>query len=69
MEVVMTVLGVVGIIALFFLLPYLTGNIYDFVCRKKTKGIVTTYLSGMVLLYAMLMAIQLVIVKFKFNLS
>lgn len=63
----MTVLLVVCMIIAFFLVPYLTGNVYGFVFRKKNMGIVSTYLSGMVLVYASLTVMQFVVVKFKFD--
>lgn len=65
----MTVLVVGGLVLLFFLIPYLAGNAYGFVFRKKTLGIVSTYLSGVAIVYAFLAALQLVVVKFKFDFS
>ena len=65
----MTVLVIAGLILLFIIVPYLTGNVYGFVFRKKEMGIVSTYLAGMTILYAMLMLIQFFVIKFKFNLA
>lgn len=65
----MTAILSAGIVLLFFLIPYLTGNAYGFVFRKKTMGIVSTYLSGVAIVYALLTAIQLLVVKFKFDFS
>ena len=63
----MTVLVCICLIALFFIVPYLTGTIYTLLFRKKTMGIVATYLSGMAIVYAVLFALQLVIIKFRFD--
>ncbi len=63
----MTALVSGGVVLLFILIPYLTGNAYGFVFRKKTMGIVSTYLSGVAIVYALLTVIQLIVVKFKFN--
>ncbi len=63
----MTVLSIIGLIASFFAVPYLTGNVYGLVFRKKSMGIVATYLAGMACVYATLTIIQLAVVKFKFN--
>ncbi len=65
----MTAILSAGIVLLFFLIPYLTGNAYGFVFRKKTMGIVSTYLSGVAIVYALLTAVQFVIVKFRFDFS
>ena len=66
-EVNMTALTISGLILLFIIVPYLTGNVYGFVFRKKEMGIVSTYLAGMAVIYALLTMVQLVVIKFKFN--
>ena len=38
-EVNMTALTISGLILLFMIVPYLTGNVYGFVFRKKEMGI------------------------------
>lgn len=63
----MTVLLIIGLILLFFSVPYLAGNMYVVFLRKKDMGIVATYLSGMVIVYALLTVLQIVIIKFKFD--
>lgn len=63
----MTVLISIGLIVLLFLIPFLTGNIYSLVFRKKTLGIIETYLTGMAIMYAALFAVQLLVVKLKFD--
>lgn len=63
----MTVLSIVGLIILYFVVPYLTGNVYGLIFRKKSMGIAATYLSGMAVVYAALTIIQLAVVKFKFD--
>ena len=63
----MTVLFIVGLIVLFFIVPYLTGNIYGVVFRKKDMGVVSAYFAGMAIIYAVLTVLQLLIVKFKFD--
>ena len=63
----MTVFKVIGAIVVFFLIPYLTGNIYGLAFRKKNMGIVATYLAGMASVYGGLTIIQLAIIKFKFD--
>lgn len=63
----MTVLLIIGLVGLFFIIPYLTGNAYGFIFRKKDMGIVSTYLSGMVIVYALFTALQFIIIKFKFD--
>jgi len=65
----MTVLMIVGLILLFIVVPYLAGNIYGFLFRKKEMGIVSTYIAGMAVVYACLTAIQFIVIKFKFNFS
>ena len=66
-EVNMTALTISGLILLFMIVPYLTGNVYGFVFRKKEMGIVSTYLAGMAVIYALLTMVQFVVIKFKFN--
>ena len=66
-EVEMTALTIIGLILLFMLVPYLIGNVYGFVFRKKEMGIVSTYLAGMAIIYALLTILQFAIIKFKFN--
>ena len=63
----MTVLLIIGLILLFFSVPYLVGNMYVVFLRKKDMGIVATYLSGMVIVYALLTVLQIVIIKFKLD--
>lgn len=63
----MTVLLIIGLILLFFIVPYLTGNIYGVVLRKKGTGVVGTYLAGMAIVYGMLTILQFVVVKFKLD--
>ncbi len=63
----MTVVSIVGLIVLYFAVPYLAGNAYGLFFRKKDMGIVATYLSGIAIVYAGLTALQLVVVKLKFN--
>ena len=63
----MTVLLVICLIAAFLFVPFLAGNVYGFILRKKNMGIVSTYLTGVVLIYACLTVIQLAIIKFKFD--
>ena len=63
----MTILISVGIIALFFCIPYLTGNIYALMLRKKTTGIVGTYLSGLAIVYLGLLALQMAFIKLRFD--
>ena len=63
----MTVLTALCVIALFFIVPFLIGNIYYAVFHKKTMGVASIYLSGMAFMYAGLLGIQLFIIKFKFN--
>ena len=63
----MTVFKVIGAIVVFFLIPYLAGNIYGLAFRKKNMGIVATYLAGMASVYGGLTIIQLAIIKFKFD--
>lgn len=65
----MTGLVSAGVFILFFIVPYLTGNIYSLFFRKKTMGIVSNYLSGVAILYAVLFVVQIVSVKLKFNFS
>lgn len=65
----MTVLSMFITIALFFVVPYMAGNIYGFLFRKKELGIVATYLSGLVSVYGLLTIIQMVVIKFKFDFS
>ena len=66
-EVEMTTLTIIGLILLFMIVPYLVGNVYGFVFRKKEMGIVSTYLAGMAIIYALLTILQFAIIKFKFN--
>lgn len=63
----MTVLVSISVIALFFLVPFLAGNIYSVVFRKKTIGIAGLYLSGMAIVYALLFVLQLAIIKLKLD--
>lgn len=63
----MTTLTIIGLILLFMFVPYLVGNIYSFVFRKKEMGIVSTYLAGMAVVYALLTVLQFAIIKLKFN--
>lgn len=63
----MTALTSIGLIALFFVIPYLVGNAYAAIFRKKTMGIARMYLSGMAIVYVGLFALQLLSVKLKFN--
>lgn len=63
----MTALLVIGMVGLFFIIPYLAGNVYGLIFRKKDMGILSTYLSGMAIMYALLTTLQLVIIKFKFD--
>ena len=63
----MTALTISGLILLFMIVPYLTGNVYGFIFRKKEMGIASTYLAGMAIVYATLTALQFIIIKFKFN--
>ena len=63
----MTALTIIGLILLFMIVPYLTGNVYGFLFGKKEMGIVSTYLAGMAIIYALLTMLQLVIIKLKFN--
>ena len=63
----MTVLLVIGLILLFFIVPYLTGNIYGVVFCKKEMGVVATYLAGMAIVYGLLTILQLMVIKFKLD--
>lgn len=63
----MTVLVSACLIALFFIIPYLAGNVYSLLFRKKTMGIISTYVSGMAIIYASLFVLQLAIIKLRFN--
>ena len=63
----MTSLMIIGLILLFMIVPYLLGNVYGFAFRKKKMGVVATYLAGMAIMYAILTALQFLVVKFKFN--
>ena len=63
----MTVLISIGVIALFFIIPFFVGNIYALVFRKKEQGIATSYFSGLAIVYAGLLALQMIFVKFGFN--
>ena len=63
----MTALVSVGMIILLFLIPFLVGNIYSAVLRKKDMGIARLYLSGLVIMYAGLFIMQLAVVKFRFD--
>ena len=65
----MTVLISIGVIVLFFIIPYLVGNAYALVFRKKTMGNARRYFSGMAIVYAGLFVLQLIFVIFKFNLE
>ena len=65
----MTILVSACLIILFFIIPYLVGNIYSVVFRKKIMGFVSTYVSGMAIVYAVLFALQLVIIKFRLDFS
>lgn len=63
----MSILISIGIITLFFCIPFMTGNIYALIFRKKTQGIATAYLSGLAIVYAGLLVLQMIFVKFKFD--
>lgn len=63
----MTILISIGIIALFFCIPFLMGNVYAVVFRKNTIGIVRTYLSGLAIVYALLLVLQMAFVKLRFD--
>lgn len=66
-EANMTALTISGLILLFMIVPYLTGNVYGFIFRKKEMGIVSTYLAGMAIIYALLTVLQFIIIKTKLN--
>lgn len=63
----MTILKVIGIIILFFILPFLTGNLYSLIFRKKKIGAIEDYFRGMICIYAGLFALQLFIIKLQFD--
>lgn len=65
----MTIITLVGVIMLFFITPYLVGNIYSLIFRKKDMSIVRQYFTGMILIYAFLFILQLLVVKMKFDLA
>lgn len=63
----MTIVVSLGLTALFIIVPFLVGNIYSVMLRKKTIGISGLYFSGMAIVYAGLFALQMAIIKFKFD--
>ena len=63
----MTALIVCSVVLLFFLVPFLTGNIYGAVFAKQKLGVVSTYLAGVATIYAFLTVMQFVVIKFKFD--
>ena len=57
------------LLILYFVVPFLVGNIYSAIFSKNKLGVADLYLSGMAIVYAGLFVLQLSIVKFKFDLG
>lgn len=70
----MTALTALLCVMIFFLLPYLTGNIYELIFdgkkskkQEKKTGFAGTYFSGVAIVYAGLLVLQMIFIKFRFN--
>lgn len=63
----MTILASVALGILFFIIPFLTGNIYSLISDKKKVGIAGLYFSGVAIVCAGLFVMQMAIIKFKFS--
>lgn len=65
----MTIIKTLGVILVFFFLPFFVGNIYNFVLKNRKSVAIETYFRGMICLYAGLLFIQLFVAKFGWNFS